>query len=37
MSIKQISEELNFEETSLFCRYFKRVTGISPGAFRNEQ
>ncbi len=37
LSIKQISEELNFEETSLFCRYFKRVTGISPGAFRNEQ
>ncbi|WP_412850583.1 helix-turn-helix domain-containing protein [Chryseobacterium sp. PMSZPI] len=35
LSIKQISNELHFEETSLFCRYFKRITGVSPGAFRN--
>ncbi|WP_316820571.1 helix-turn-helix domain-containing protein [Pedobacter gandavensis] len=36
-SIKQISNELNFGETSLFCRFFKRITGISPGVFRNGQ
>jgi AraC family transcriptional regulator, transcriptional activator of pobA len=37
LSIKEISDKLHFEETSLFCRYFKRITGISPGTFRKEQ
>lgn len=34
LSIKQISHELNFGETSVFCRFFKRITGVSPGFFR---
>lgn len=37
LSIKQISNELHFGETSLFCRFFKRNTGVSPGVFRNGQ
>ncbi|BAP32367.1 transcriptional regulator [Chryseobacterium sp. StRB126] len=36
LSIKQISSELNFADTSLFCRYFKRLTGSSPRNFRNK-
>ncbi|MCS4304076.1 helix-turn-helix transcriptional regulator [Chryseobacterium sp. BIGb0232] len=35
LSIKQISHELNFEDSSVFCRSFKRITGVSPKAFRN--
>lgn len=37
LSIKQISHELNFGETSLFCRFFKRITGVTPGFFRDGQ
>ncbi len=36
LSIMQISEELNFGDTSHFCRYFKRIVGISPRAYRNR-
>ncbi|WP_250254275.1 helix-turn-helix domain-containing protein [Chryseobacterium sp. Marseille-Q3244] len=36
LSVKQISHELNFEDSSVFCRFFKRITGISPGSFRNR-
>lgn len=36
LSIKEISNELHFEETSVFCRYFKRITGVSPKTYRNE-
>ncbi|MDM1555886.1 helix-turn-helix transcriptional regulator [Chryseobacterium indologenes] len=35
LSIKEISNELNFGETSIFCRYFKRITGVSPKSYRN--
>ncbi|WP_353117087.1 AraC family transcriptional regulator [Myroides odoratus] len=34
LSIKEISHELHFTDTSLFCRYFKRNTGISPEKYR---
>jgi AraC-like DNA-binding protein len=34
LSIIQISEELNFPNPSLFCRYFKKYTGISPLKYR---
>jgi len=30
----QISEELNFPDCSLFCRFFKKQTGMTPGRFR---
>lgn len=36
LSIKEISNELHFKETSVFCRYFKRITGVSPKTYRNE-
>lgn len=36
LSIKEISHELHFEETSVFCRYFKRIVGVSPKTYRNE-
>ncbi|MFP3834516.1 helix-turn-helix domain-containing protein [Chryseobacterium sp. SIMBA_028] len=35
LSIKEISNELHFEETSVFCRYFKRIVGVSPKTYRN--
>lgn len=37
LSIKEISNELHFEETSVFCRYFKRIVGMSPKTYRNEE
>jgi AraC family transcriptional activator of pobA len=37
LSIKQISNELEFTETSVFCRYFKRNTGMSPKLYREEE
>lgn len=36
LSIKEISHKLNFEETSVFCRFFKRIVGISPKNYRNK-
>lgn len=35
LSVKQISHELHFENSSVFCRFFKKITGLSPRAFRN--
>lgn len=35
LSVKQIGHELNFEDSSVFCRFFKRITGVSPRSFRN--
>ena len=36
LSIKEISQELNFIDPSSFCRYFKRCTQLSPNIFRNK-
>ena len=36
-NIKFVSEELNFPSQSFFGRYFKRITGMSPKQFVNEQ
>ncbi len=36
LSVKEISLELHFGDTSLFCRYFKRHSGMSPKSFRNK-
>ena len=33
-TILQISDELNFTNPSFFSKYFKRITGITPGEFR---
>ena len=37
MSIQEISDELNFPSQSVFGKYFKRVTGLSPNAYRKER
>ena len=36
LSIKEIATELNFEDPSFFCKYFKRVCGSTPEQYRNE-
>ncbi|RQO74407.1 AraC family transcriptional regulator [Pedobacter sp. KBW06] len=36
LSVKEISQELNFSDISLFCRYFKRCTHLTPNAFRKQ-
>lgn len=35
LSIKEVGHELNFENSSVFCRFFKKMTGVSPRTFRN--
>ena len=37
MSIQEISDELNFPSQSVFGKYFKRLTGLSPKAYRKVQ
>ena len=34
LTITQLSEQLNFPNSSFFARYFKRHTGMSPQAYR---
>ena len=34
LSIDQIAVKLNFGSSSLFSKYFKRVTGLSPRGYR---
>lgn len=36
MSIQQISDELHFPSQSVFGKYFKRVTGMSPREYKNS-
>ena len=36
MSIQQIADELHFPSQSVFGKYFKRVTGVSPREYRNR-
>ncbi len=35
--ITTLAEKLNFANPSFFCKYFKRLTGITPQAYRNIQ
>lgn len=34
-SIGQIATEFHFDDVSYFCRFFRRITGLSPVEFRN--
>lgn len=34
ISVKQLSNEFHFSDTSFFCRYFKQHTGLTPQEFR---
>lgn len=36
ISIKEIAEQLYFEDTSYMCRYFRRHTGLSLSAYRKS-
>lgn len=36
MTIKQISNELNFQNPSFFCRYFRKYVGVSPLEYRTK-
>ena len=36
MTVKQIAYELHFNDPSLFSKYFSRVTGLSPEAYRRR-
>ena len=36
MSIQQIADTLNFPSQSVFGKYFKRATGMSPREYRNR-
>ena len=36
MTVEQISDELNFPSQSFFGKYFKRVTGMSPRAYKGK-
>lgn len=35
LSIKNIAAEMNFEDPSYMCRFFRRHTGSSPTEYRN--
>lgn len=36
MPISRISDELHFANDSFFCKYFKRITGLTPMAYREK-
>lgn len=36
MTVQQIADKLNFPSQSVFGKYFKRITGVSPTGFRNR-
>ena len=35
LSVHQISDHLGYADSSSFCRFFKRATGLSPRQFRD--
>lgn len=35
-SIKEIAQELNFEDEFYFSRYFKKNVGVSPSSYRKN-
>ncbi len=37
LSIKIISDQLNFKNTSSFGRFFKQMSGVSPGMYRKRE
>ena len=37
LPVKSIAEELRFEDASYMCRYFRRLTGVSPLDYRHGE
>ncbi|MGM9712772.1 MAG: helix-turn-helix transcriptional regulator [Prevotella sp.] len=35
--VAQIADELHFPNPSFFCKYFKRITGVTPGEYRQRR
>lgn len=36
LTIQQVANELGFDEQASFCRFFKRITGLTPKQFRKQ-
>ena len=36
LSVKNIAAELHFDDSSYMCRFFRRLTGVSPTEYRNK-
>lgn len=36
LSVKNIAEKLHFNDTSYMCRFFRRLNGVSPMEYRNQ-
>ncbi|MGU7770620.1 helix-turn-helix domain-containing protein [Burkholderia sp. MR1-5-21] len=36
LSVKQIAHEMGFDDSAYFSRYFRKQTGLTPGAFRES-
>lgn len=36
LTVKEISEQLHFDDPSYLCRIFKRQTGLTPLQYRNR-
>lgn len=37
LQISQIADRLHFPNASFFCKYFRRLTGMSPGAYKKRK
>ncbi len=37
LPIKQIAVEMNFDDASYFCRYFRRMTGVALSTYRQQK
>ena len=36
-TVAEIAEEMNFPNPSFFCKYFKRLTGLTTQSYRGRQ
>jgi len=34
--VRQIADEMNFPTVSFFCKYFKRMTGLTPNEYKHR-
>jgi AraC family transcriptional activator of pobA len=37
MTVAQVADSLGFSEAAYFSRFFRRATGLSPRAFRDQR
>lgn len=36
LSVKNIAAKLNFDDPSYMCRFFRKMTGVSPMEYKNS-